>query len=453
MGCRASVAGSAPVSSVTYAYDADVRDGDVWRPLPVVSITPSVDLDRVPYTAAVITVGALTEEHWNLLDPRTVDPHQGGQVRWRLRQLNLDGTVAGYLPHVTGTVGEWATMFVRALTRNLDSVNITAHGGETMVEDRLVIEDTSRLTSPHEISKELATARNLGEYVDAVLSLTFGPTHATPSDPLAVTAAAVPAYSTLTVPGMHLEWPAPAGVSFIQLVETELSSVGCRLLDAWGCGWFIADRDKPLASGSATVRWSSYEDAPAGAEPIIVGFDETISRGGDWADTVVVTGENGLTDDTRTWRHVAAGGTKSRGQVIQMQSAEPSGNLAASIASRAFRRGHDITITARIRLNITPGMPVHVHLRSGTLTAEIKSIEWDIESGEMTVHARSAQTVDADDVSRETSNRISAGFALDEARRAAAQALAEADVRADQKIASYDAEKERQMRAGWSGRL
>ncbi|GEB94384.1 hypothetical protein [Microbacterium lacticum] len=417
------------MSSVTYEYEAQVRSGATWLDLPVTAIKPSAHLDRVPFTSAVIELGPVNNATWALLDARAVDPHLRGQVRWKIRQQDVDGTLLGRLPHVTDNSDEWASMFVRNATRTLNSITLNLGGGETMVDDRLVLEDTGRLASGYEISRVLAAARNAGEYVDALLTLTFGPTTTTAADALASAARDVPLYSTLTRVGMDAQFPAPQGASFAQLIDTELSSAGCRLLDAWGVGWFICDRDHPpvFPGAPTTHRWASHEDVPDGVDPIITDYQETITRDGDWADTIVVTGESGSLSETRTWRHSAEGGNRSRGRVIPANSLEPSGNIAASIAARAYRRGHDITITARIALDVAPGTLVEMHLKSGVTTAEIVSVDWDTAAGEMTVHARSAATMPVDRDTRDTSTRISGDRALEQARALADQVLIAAD--------------------------
>lgn len=414
------------MTSVRYEYEAEVRDGTGWVPLPVTNIAPSAALDRVPYAAATITAGPVDPATWDLLDPRTIDPREGGNVRWRLRQLDQAGAVIGNLPRIGGSTDQWATMYVRTATRDLDVTTLTLGGGETMVDDRLVIEDSGRLTSAYEISTVLAQSSTLGDYVDALLTLTFGPTHVTPVDDAAAAVLARPAGAgtRLSRPDwIEIPFPAPAGASFMQLIETELSSLGMRLFDAWGLGWYVASRDKVAPSQPAELRWASHDDElPPGVEPIILSFNDTVSRDGDWADTVVVVGESPGFDSTRTWRHFAEGSARSRGRVIQTTAGEPSGNLADSVVSRTFRRGRDIVVTTQIRIEAAPGAPIELHLRSAVLTAEVVSIEWQTERGEMTVHARSAQQVTANATDRQNATRVSAEKAMSEAERLAAQA-------------------------------
>lgn len=443
------VDGSDPVTSVLYEYAAEVRDGGTWVPLPVVGIAPSASLDRVPYAGATVTAGPLTAHQWALLDPRTVNPARGGNVRWQIRQVDPSGATLGHLP----PQGGWATMYARTVQRSLNTTTITVSGAETMIDDRLVLEGAGRLTSTYEVSTALAAATSLGEYVDAILRLTFGTGHAEPADDASATALnlgnrhRLDPYQAPTIP--YADLPAQSGSTFMQLIETELSSVGCRLIDTWGHGWKVSDRNH--APDVPTLRWATHEDVPAGVAPIIVAFDETISRDGDWADTIVVIGEAGDIDETRSWRHTADTGTSSRGLIIEMKTPEPSGNLAASIASRAFRRGHDITIRARIVLDVTPGAPVEIHLLSGILTGEIVSVDWDTEAGEMTVHARSATTTTVDRETRAEGAFVSADRALAEARLLAADATTQAQAAAQATIHANTQEQRQAAARGYDG--
>lgn len=413
------------MTSFLYEFDAAVRDGDQWQPLPVVSIVPSVDLDRVPYTAATLTLGAVSDTIWALLDPRTINPRDGGNVRWRLRQYSSDGDLLGWLPRVGDDADQWASMHVRTVQRDLRGVVVTLHGAESMVDDRLLLEDRNTYGS-YRITVKLQQARTLGEYVNIVLGMTFGAGEAPPADEIAQAAVRVPTLPTYAHPrAMDVSVPPALGSSLLQLVEAELSSVGCRLIDQWGLGWLVIDRDHPPAfeGSSDIVRWASHdEDLAEGVEPVIIGFTETVTRDGDWADTVVVTGQTSDPDYTVSWQHNAEGGARSRGRIIPMDSPEPSANLAASIASRAFKRGHDITITARITFDVTPGASLEVHLRSGVLAAEVVSIEWNVSVGEMTVHARSAQSLTVESDSRSATELVTAPAALRQATQLADKA-------------------------------
>ncbi|EPD83298.1 hypothetical protein HMPREF1529_02674 [Microbacterium sp. oral taxon 186 str. F0373] len=443
------------MNSVHYEYEAEVRDGNQWIALPATDIVPSADLDRVPFAAATITAGGLSEQQWALLDPRLVDPHEGGQVRWRVRQLDPAGAVIGYLPRVGEATNQWATMYVRSVTRDLDVATIMLGGGETMVDDRLVIEDTGRLTSRYEISNVLAQPRTLGGYVDALLGLTFGAGHANPADDAAaavLSRSAGPGTRLSNPEHVEIPIPAPAGASFMQLIETELSSLGMRLFDAWGLGWFVASRDKVAPSDPVNLRWASHDDdLPAGVEPIILSFNDTVSRDGDWADTVVVVGESPAFDSTRTWRHFAEGSARSRGRVIQITAGEPSGNLADSVVSRTFRRGRDIVVNTQIRMEATPGAPIELHLKSGVLAAEVVSVEWQTGRGEMTVHARSAQQISVDITDRQNATRVSAEKAMSEAEKLAAQAYEKSVQDTTAQIAENNRQKLWEFRRGWDG--
>lgn len=441
------VDGSDPVTSVLYEYAAEVRDVDTWVPLPVVGIAPSADLDRVPYAAATVTLGPVDNHTWELLDARTVDPRRGGQVRWRLRQLDAEGTLLGRLPVVRGAGDEWAIMWVRTAARTLDVTTITLGGGETMIDDILVIEE-DRFWNIGEVSEAvLGGARDLGDVVNNTLYLVFGSI----GEPVAVgekaaAAALIPTLSFWSSPGMDIGPDLPAGTSLMQVIEPELSAAGCRLIDLWGVEWALIDRDlgRPSPASPETLRWSSYEvPGTTAVDPVILGFSETVSRDGDWGDTVVVEGGY----DGQEWQHFAKTGVGSKGQIIKSPGAQPSANLAASIAGRAFRRGHDISIIATIRLNVAPGCQVEVYLRSGILVAEITSVSWSAEDGTMTVHARSAQKADLNDEQM----RVAPPSMLERAQELANSAYSRAVEASAQQIATYDRAKNQEMRRGFRG--
>ncbi|WP_315551254.1 hypothetical protein [Microbacterium aurum] len=420
------------MTSVRYEFEAAVRDGTTWVPLPVTNITPSANIDRIPFADATVTCGAVTGHVWALLDPRTLDPTQGGQVRWRMKQLTPDGIVLGHLPRVGDTTGDWATMYVRTVSRTAGVTTITLSGGETILDDRLVIENTGRLASGYEVSQQLGGAKNFGELLDRLLHITFGHANATGVGDVASEALALPWGPLLTAPSFTLDLPVPVGTPLLQIIETQLSSVGCRLYDAWGLGWFVYDRDHAPTYDAAPelYRWATHDDdLPADVSPIVTGLTETITRGGDWADTVLVTGVSGPLDAQTSWRHFAAGGHGSRGRVIEMESAEPSGNLAASIASRAFRRGQDLTITAQIRLDVIPGARVEIHTRSDVHEAEIVSVEWRPETGDMTVEARSATTMPIEHDTRATAESPTVQSAIKTAEALSAAAYTDAVAR------------------------
>lgn len=395
------------MTSVLYEYDADVRDGNTWRPLPVVSITPSVVRDRVAYTAADITCGRMDATTRALFDPRTVTA-----VRWRIRQVDLNGATLGHLPRVGAGTGQYATMHVRTLQRTLDSVTVTVSGGETLADDKLNL-------GPHEDGTVAATT---GQLVNWALERVTGTTNpAVAADaPARITPADDHAAEVLASKPWHPY--VGVGESFAAMLETELSSQDCRLLDAWGLGWYVCTRSTPptYMGAPTTVRLSSHEDVPAGVHPIIVDMSETITREGDWADAVVAQGDATTDGYVSTWRHLARQAAHTKGLIVDTGRSEPSGNLAESIAARAAARGHDLTITARVRFDVLPGMTLEAHFLDGVTTATIVAVTWDLDRGEMTVTAQSARTVTIDETTREDGAPTATVESLDAGMRALA---------------------------------
>lgn len=364
------------MSSVTFEYEADVRDPDTgaWLPLPVVNIAPSADRDRSPFTMASLTLGVLTADMVELLDPRLNDPTAGGQVRWRISQYK-DGMRVARLP-----ADGRAVMWARALTRSLDGAELVIAGGESMIDDKICTDDTGA---------GVLRSRTIGALVDWVLSSVFGSGHAAAVDDIAASAL------------QQLCWPDEVlvGEQYTPVFERELSALGCRLYDAWGLRWVVAGRDNPPtfegAPEVAKVSTFTKRDIPtldADVDPIVTGYDDRISRDAGWADVVIARGEYTERGTTHTWQHTAAAPSNTRGIIVEVPEREPSDNVAEGMAHRALRLGRDITVTARARLDILPGMRLELHLRDEIITSDIKSIEWNLSQGEMTIQGQSAAT-------------------------------------------------------------
>lgn len=396
--------------TVSYDYEADYRSGDTWTPLPVTLITPSVNADRVPYATAELTLTAIDEDTFTALDPRTLHPEEGGQVRWRMRQLDPAGNVIGHLPRVGSNTGDYAIMHVRSLTRTIDTVILTLHTAESLLDDKLCM-------YPIDGPGTNATNRVL---LDWIIQYVIGRTRPTGAPPQVVTAADEHAQDVLdTGHGWHNSGNSLIrfGESYLEAVETELNSLDVRLVDAWGLGWYAATRGIPPTYDDAPtiVKLGAYTtDAthtlPEDVDPIVTGLEQTVARDGDWADTIILDGEHtdGLYADR--WQQTAGRGdftlngyapsraaveaidAQTRGRIIRIDRTAPSGNLAQSIATRALTRGHDLTVTARARFDVLPGMTLEVHLRESTLTATILAVSWNLELGTMSILAQSATT-------------------------------------------------------------
>lgn len=410
--------------AVQYEYEADYLNGEDWLPLPVVSIAPSVDADRVPYAMATMTLTAIDEATFTALDPRAFDPERIGQVRWRIRQLDLNGEPLGYLPRVGANTDEYAIMHIRTVTRTLESVTLTLHGAETLLSDKLCM---FRLDGP-----VVATNRLL---VDWILELVIARSRPGAEFPARIVAADTHAESILN----RRAWEAVIrfGSSYLQAIETELNSYGVRLIDAWGLTWYAASRGLPPTYDNAptVVKLGTYTtDATHtladDVDPSITELEQTVSRDGQWADAVVVSGEYGDGAFVNKWQQMAGLGKfnlslwdisdaipaldrQTRGRVISIERASPTGNIAESIASRAIVRGHGLTVSSRLRFDVLPGMTLEAHMREQTLTATIVAVNWAPETGTMTMRAQSASSapaISANELQQSEPNAVSAAI-------------------------------------------
>lgn len=403
---------SASPLAVKYEFDADYLDGDQWKPLPVELIRPSVDADRVPYAHVQMTLAGLDEETFEALDPRTLPSGLVGQVRWRMRQLDSEGNVLGYLPRAGENTNEYAVMHVRSISRTLQSVTLTLHGAENLVDDKLCL-------LPLDGPGPSATKRTL---INWILELIMS--RARPGTEFPDRVIAADEHAAAVLDDRHAGWAITQmvkfGESYLAAIETELNSHDVRLVDAWGLAWYVASRGIPptYADAPDIVKLSTFTSddthtLPDDVDPIVTGLEQTVSRDGQWADAVVLSGETGDGLYVTKWRQTAGLGefnlslyltgeaaaatfavvdAHTRGRIIAIDRAAPSGNLAESIASRALVRGHEITVTALARFDVLPGMTLEVHLRDIVLTGTILAVAWDTASGSMTIRAQSVTT-------------------------------------------------------------
>lgn len=367
---------------VKYEYVAEYRTAGGWVPLPVQSIDPVVDKDRVPYTSARLTLAPIDEATSNALEPRALNPHEGGQVRWRITQLDAAGNILGRLPRVDESDDTFAVMHVRSMSRRLDSVTLDLHGREKLLDDLI------RLSPDPTILRTIGQGTStLAAQAETMLLWTLGGgtvDGATPEITDKINASVVfPRIAEVQ-----------QGQSYFAALETELSSIGLRLIDLWGCAWKITDRDVPPTYPDApdTIKLASHDDGPTDADPIITGLNEEFTRDGEWADAIYIAGDEIAEGYVNRWKYTAHPGTYSKGRVIDIGTQSPTSNLAEQILSRTVRKGRDLTITARARFDVLPGMSIEAHLKEITLTAIIKSVSWRLSAGEMTIHAESAIT-------------------------------------------------------------
>lgn len=377
-------------TAIKYKFDADYWTADGWKPLPVTDISPSADKDRRAYTSATLTLSSLSASTLAALDPRTADPATGGQIRWRITQLDLAGSAIGWLPRVGALPGAYARMFVRSLRRRLDSVTLEVDGGETMILDRINL--TSKTIAAHPVY----TGADLANWT---LAEVFGHGSVSAADDAAT------AYLARKPDRVELA----SGDNYYRLTESDMSSHGVRLLDLWGLGWYVADRDHPptFPGAETTAKLASFagDSLPADVDPIITDLEEVVTRDGDWADGVIVRGDIPSGSYTERWEYAAGRAAQTKGLVIEIGGTAPSANLAASILSRTVRRGRDLTVTARARLDVLPGMTLQAHLVEGVLTGLITAVRWDFQLGTMTLHVQSAAGTDPDVVIAEARTR------------------------------------------------
>ncbi|WP_341999394.1 hypothetical protein MRBLWH7_000803 [Microbacterium sp. LWH7-1.2] len=371
------------MNSVRYEFTADVWDPDAeaWLPLPVTNIRPSINKDRVPFTDASLSLGPLLADMVDLLDPRRNSPTVGPTVRWQITQLSASGDVIGRLP-----ADAPARMWPRDITRSLGAAELTLQGGESMIDDKVRIDPIYGATTP-----STWAGPNVRSLVEWALEGIFpGRTDntVTASDELGATA--------LETPSLPAEAVA-VGEQYAPVIDYQLTALGCRLYDPWGHGWVVAGRETPPTFDGApvTVRLSTHTPGdnphlPSDVLPIVTALEDRISRDSDWADVVVARGVDTWAGATRSWQHTATAAHGTRGRIVEISERRPDFNIAADIANRALRRGRDIAITARARLDILPGMDVELYLREETITALVVSVEWDFDQGAMTIHAQSA---------------------------------------------------------------
>lgn len=380
---------------VNYEYEADVRTRSGWKRLPVTSIAPSLDRDRRSYASAALTLEPVDRGTWELLDARGLDPELGGQVRWRIRQLDSSGNLLGRLPRFTDDGEEFAVMHVRTASRTLRGVRVEVFGRELLVEDKIHL-------SPVDVLFLVPTTTHL---VESLLSEVFG----VPQEIVAGDDEAARVLAEMPISGPEVN----VSGSYLSTVETDLNSRNCRLLDLWGLAWFITSRESPphFTDAPSVVKLGTYttEDLhtlPDDVDPIVIEVEDTVTRDGEWGDAVIVRGESFTDEYSIQWQQTAAQPKFTRAKVITIDRGEPWGNLAESISSRAMLRGRDLRVVARVRLDVLPGMTLETHLRDEVLSGVISAVSWDMELGTMSIHVQSALTAPSTVVSSRFATNI-----------------------------------------------
>lgn len=374
-------------AAVEVVFDADVyRPGPGWLALPVENIVASIDLDRVPYCQATLTLGVISQEMWEYLDARyNLDPLTGfdTNIRFRIRLLE-DGVVTQWLGayDVTPDPDEYAELHVRSATRDYVSgiVTVECSGREALMDDKKSIRTAAEPTG----------ATTVLELVEWSLLEVFGS--------FVLSNDAIVASTSIPVGDRRNMDP---GESHSDLIEPELAAINCRMYDYWGHAWRVGDRDTPpnYAAYPGTLELATYtqaEGAPADHDPIVFRLTQTVSRDGDWADGVLVKFDRLDSGGTVDYQIPSGGlgGANTRGQVVTWQRPKPTANAADQIKTRSVIRGREHEIEARARFDVFPSQEVYVAMPDLGLSAgTIRAIEWDGAAATMRLRCQTGDPV------------------------------------------------------------
>lgn len=361
-------------------YTADVRDaGGTWYPLPVTNIVASEDMDRESYTAVTLTLEWVSEAIWELLDARAQSGITGPDLRWRVAQYTRTAVgvvqLLGYLPGIGLTVPDQerpASMYLRDANRDLETgtVTVIAAGGETMLGDKTRNSATTIDTRAADVSALVQWS---------LFDVFGGVGGGYAADPI-VLSTAIPAGDRR----LMLQ-----GESHIDLMKSELDAINCRLYDVWGLSWSARVRD--IVAG--TIKLATHpqaEGAPADADPIVWRVTEKVTRDGAFADGVLIRYDYLNAAGVRVTTYQASGGgVNTKGLVVQRQRAMPAANAAEQLLTRTRIRGRDITVVARIRLDLHAANAFEIHTTRGVLTGVARAVQWDCAAGTVTIRAQS----------------------------------------------------------------
>lgn len=365
-------------------FEVQVFTSGGWVDIPAVNVTPSVDVDRVPYCDARIEFVGLDYETFLELDPRTVDSvsgNQGNTVRIRVLEFDAAGDFrANLVREAFLEEQQWAELIIR----DVEFDEITGDGSIFAGNLESVLEDRIRLSGS---SIDTAATDVLG-LVYWSLTDCFGG-YSLQAEPLA---------SATSIPSGDRRLFLP-GESHSELLEPELQAIGYRLFDYWGRTWFVNARESTPLLGLSygyerTLQLASYtqrEGAPPNADPIIYSIRRRLTRTGDYADGVLIKFDTLESGGATTYQR-SGDGSNTKGRVLTWKRTAPSGNAANEVVKRTKIRGDDMTITARARLDVTPGQQINVFLRGDrTLTANVRAVSWDIAKAEMTIRAQAGR--------------------------------------------------------------
>ena len=367
------------------SFDASAR-GLIGAPfgyqsLPVTNIVASMDMDRVPYCAAELTLEDVSPDVWTALDPRRPTVlDTDGDIRIRMVRRDAAGNAIDWLGQqdTPSTPERFCYLHTRSSRRDYVSgaVTVSAAGAESLLDDRRRISTTDVDTG----------ATTVAGLVTWALTDTFGGA-ATTGDPLPYSAAIPTGDRRIMKPG----------ITFNDLIEPEMDAIGCRLFNFWGRAWYLNYRDNPplvnrVAANVALSTFTADEGAPRFADPIVFGIEQTVTRDGDYADGVLIR-----YDMTKSGGGVSlqrsGDGSNTKGRVITYERPAAAAGAADILASRTRIRGNEITLECSIRFDIMPGMLLTVYTRSGVLAGSIRAVTWDAKAGTMTIRAQSGRTV------------------------------------------------------------
>lgn len=354
-------------------YDITLYEASLYpAELDVENIVATMDMDANALCAVDVTLRSATDAQWALLDPRAIGVSPS--IFFNVKQMG-DRTpdpltvLPGYDANPSGR------MYLREVERDDISgqVRIRATSGEPMLSDKRRLATTAANTGATNVE-------NLFTY--SLFDIFGGISYSV--DPI-VSSTTIPVGDRRTM---------LQGESHLELLMPELQAIDCRVYDYWGRVWWAKSRTSPptYVGAPTTVKLASYtqaDGAPADADPIVHSVTRRISRDGDWADGILVRGEYATatgTAPTRWWQR-SGSGVNTRGRVIDMNRAEPAGNIANQIATRSVIRGAEFTVTAAIRFDVRPGQTLEVYTRKGMTSANIRAVTWDIAANLMTIRA------------------------------------------------------------------
>jgi hypothetical protein len=352
-------------------------DVGTWVDLDAKSIRVGLDADRVALTDATITLAGVTDEQWAALEPRAEDGLSSPRVQWRVKQYDRDtGALVGQLPQAVFVLGnDWAQMWLRSARELMSGeVVLTLMSGESMMTDKLSISTTDVPTG----------ATTVVELVEYCLFNVFGG--------VTYTNAAIVGSTVIPAGDRRLRL---IGNDMFETCRNELDAIGCRLSDYFGRVWNAEERFVTSATVWDFATYKHSEGAPVDADPIVTDYTHTRTRDGQFADGVLVKFDYTNDAGTRTVSYQITGaGANSKGFMKTYNRPEPADSVADQLLTRTVIRGEEITFTARNRFDVLPYEQVRLHRRRGVLEGNIRAVEWDTESGLMTVRAETGVPVE-----------------------------------------------------------